>query len=215
MATLKSGANEAETRLRQQVVRNEDLMEQMNQLTSEFDSLNAQHQGTLSQVDFIKQRSDEENEHLKKRLDHLEELKSALNLCVQTIVQFSRLFDPTAGSAAIQNVVSKRFRDVMTGYASLQPARDLYGADDLGRRVGECVRHLIEEVEGLAKTVAGLRSDSQVEQQKIVALETRCSSLSVDEQGLRERERFLKVEADSLREEKRKLEIEKEVWYKR
>ena len=65
------------------------------------------------------------------------------------------------------------------------------------------------------KTIVSLKSESQIQQQKIISLETKCSSLSVDEEGLRERERYLKIEADSMREEKRKLEREKEIWYKR
>jgi chromosome segregation ATPase len=194
------------------VLHNEDLMEQMNQLTSEFESLREQHQGTLSQVDFIKQKTEEENEHLRLKVDHFGQLKTILNSCLQIIIQFAKRFD---SSSLIRGISSKRYKDVMSTYSTLKPVQDMYSLDDIGKKIEEFIKHSTDEIEVSLKTIHALKEDSQTQQQKVINLEAKCGSLTVEEEGLRERERYLKADADSLGEEKKKLEIEKNMWYKR
>eukprot|EP01022_Parablepharisma_sp_SALTPOND_P018560 TRINITY_DN304_c0_g1_i1.p1 TRINITY_DN304_c0_g1~~TRINITY_DN304_c0_g1_i1.p1 ORF type:complete len:1205 (-),score=223.99 TRINITY_DN304_c0_g1_i1:1337-4951(-) len=216
LSTLKVEASSAEAKLKQQALRNEDLMEQLNQLTSEFDSLHAQHQGTLTQMDFLRQKTDEESDHYKKRLMHLEELKTALNGCLSIISSFAKQFDPLAvNPTQIQSVVSRKFRDIVSTFVKYQPLQDLYGLDDAGRKISDFVRLVTEELEVLSKAVVSQKAESQILTQKVFTLESKCSTLTIDEEGMKERERYLKAEADNLREEKRKLELEREIYYKR
>ena len=121
-------------------------MAQVNQLTVEFDTLHAEHQGTLTEFGLVKQKTEDEHDHLKQRVAHLEDLTNVLNVCIQTMAQFGRSLESLSLSTS-QAPVSKRFRDIMLSFTNLQPVHDVYSVDEVGKKVEECLRTLMDEVQ--------------------------------------------------------------------
>jgi len=193
-------------------------MEQINHLTTELDNIHNAHQGTLNQMDFLKQKTDEETDLIKRKLMQLEDLRNTILICISAINSFSKQFENSSGlnMTPLQLCVSRKFRDFMQTFTNTIPqTTEIIDLDMSLRKVADFIKINCEEIESIARIIGSFKSESQVMEQKINSLESKLNAQLLDTEGLQERERYLKAEAENLREEKRRLELERELAYKR
>ena len=206
----------AEEKLRQQMAENDDLATQLNQMTLELDSLHTQHQGVLTNIDLFKQKNEDDNELLIRYQEAVEEVKGSVNSCITEINLFAQHFDHMSKQPSlIRTNVSKRFRDLMLLYINLQPVQDLPSLQDAAKKIEQCLKASLDEVETNVKSLVNIKGDLQFQSQKLSSTQRNFEGLEQDQELLREKEKYLKSEVENARDQQRQLEKEREIWYKR
>lgn len=131
---------EKENRLRQQVSENNKLIIEMHQVKSDLDALSADYQGTLTQMDLIKKKGDEEAESGKKKLVHFEQIILRVNSCQRTFCQFSK------DAVDIQDLFSKSFKDLLQKYRNAIEIKDMYSIEDSCKKLDEIMNAITKEL---------------------------------------------------------------------
>ncbi len=123
---------------------NEGLVTQVNLMTAELESLQATHNGTLTQIDLIKQKGDNEATQAQRSIRHLAQLQAGVNGCVYKIVEFCKSNFAEGTVSALH--VSKHFRDLMLYHCSMQEAKEPASMVDVVQKVEECLGAYMAEV---------------------------------------------------------------------
>eukprot|EP01022_Parablepharisma_sp_SALTPOND_P006123 TRINITY_DN1247_c0_g1_i1.p1 TRINITY_DN1247_c0_g1~~TRINITY_DN1247_c0_g1_i1.p1 ORF type:complete len:1815 (+),score=205.72 TRINITY_DN1247_c0_g1_i1:2854-8298(+) len=209
---LRDDITETERRLRDQLVKNEDLTNQVTQMNFEIEALQTQHQGVLTHIDLFKQKNEDDSELLRRQQNLIESTKTALDTCIGTIANFAQHFEHTSTSI-IRTNVSRRFRDLMLLYQNIEPTEGFM--EDSANKIAECLKAAFDEIESNIKSVVIGKNELNTVRQQLEMEQRKMENLEEDIEILREKERFLRNEVEAAREQQKKLERERELWYQR